>query len=40
VNGQDLDRSPFLIENVHIEPLARQVQSDVQHGWSLPVLVA
>ena len=40
VNGQDLDCSPFLVEHVHIEPLARQVQSGVQHGWSLPVLVA
>jgi hypothetical protein len=40
VNGQDLDRSPFLIEHVYIKPLARQVQSGVQHGWSLPVLVA
>ena len=34
-----LDRSPVLIEQVHIEPLARQVQSGVQHvlglqgGW-------
>jgi hypothetical protein len=25
---------------MHIEPLARQVQSGVQHVWSLPVLVA
>jgi hypothetical protein len=40
VNGQDLDGSTFFVEHVHIKPLARQVQSGVQHGWSLPVLVA
>ena len=27
-------------ELCRIVPLARQVQSGVQHGWSLPVLVA
>jgi hypothetical protein len=36
VNGQDLDSSPFLIEHMYIEPLARQVQSDVQHGVGPP----
>jgi hypothetical protein len=36
VNGHDLDRSPFFIEHVHIEPLARQVQSGVQHGVEPP----
>jgi len=30
--------SDLLVENVHIEPLARQVQTGVQHGWSLLVL--
>ena len=40
MNGWDLDCPPSLIEHVHIEPLARQVQSGVQHAWSLPVLVA
>jgi hypothetical protein len=35
VDGQDINCPTFLVENVHIEPLARQVQTGVQHGWSL-----
>ena len=35
VNSGYLDGSSFLVEHMHIKPLARQVQSDVQHGWSL-----
>jgi hypothetical protein len=33
-DGGHLDRSTVLIEQVHIEPLARQVQSGVQHVWA------
>ena len=32
-DGSYLDRPAVLIEHVHIEPLARQIQSDVQHRW-------
>jgi hypothetical protein len=39
-DGGHLDRSPVLIEYVHVEPLARQVQSGVQHVLGLLVLVA
>jgi hypothetical protein len=40
VNGRHLDRPTILVEQVHIEPLARQVQSGVQHVWASSVLVA
>jgi hypothetical protein len=29
-----LDRPAFLVEDVHIKPLARQVESGVQHAWA------
>jgi len=32
-----LDRSPLLVEHVHVKPLARQVQSGVQHVVGLLV---
>jgi hypothetical protein len=38
-DGRHLDGPAVLVEDVHIEPLARQVQSRVQHHWGLPVLV-
>ena len=29
-----LDRPALLVEDVHVKPLARQVQSGVQHAWA------
>jgi hypothetical protein len=39
-DGGYLDGLSGLVENVHIEPLARQIQSGVQHVWASSVLVA
>src|SRR5664280_1588631 len=39
-DGRHLDGPAVLVQDVHIEPLARQVQSRVQHHSGLPVLVA
>jgi hypothetical protein len=36
VDGHHLDRPALLVEHVHIKPLARQVQSGVQHGVEPP----
>jgi len=33
-NCRHLDRPAVLVEQVHIKPLARQVQSGVQHAWA------
>ncbi len=33
-HGEDRDHCPVFIEDVDIEPLARQVQSGVQHTWA------
>ena len=35
VDGQDINCPTFLVENVHIEPLARQVQTGVQRSCPL-----